>query len=415
MTDPLTLTQRGVRLLNRMGEHVPMPRALTGLESADLIAAAKRRSGMSDFGPWQIRDALDQLTASYRIAALTTLGEVTVRETLVSSLTNLFTMAAERYRHPDINNQSIEQPVFVIGLPRTGTTLLHGLLAQDPANRAPLSWEVMYPASYRSDPAAARRARAKAARRLAWANRLAPAFKRIHPIDADLPQECIAITAHVMRSIQFHTTHDVPAYQDWLERDSQTKAYQFHRQFVQHLEYGAPGRRWVFKAPGHLFALPALLAAYPDARIIQTHRNPLQVIASLASHTTVLRRAFADNVDAQAVGHDWTERWANALYRFLDARNQHYETGYLDVAYDDIEQRPLALVKAIYDWLKWPFPAETEKAMQQFLDANPKNKHGTHHYDLASYGLDATAEQQRFEPYCTRFKIPMPSPNALSE
>ncbi len=407
MADRLTLTQQGVRLINRAGEHLPLPRALTGLESAGLIAAAKRRSGASDFGPWQIRAPLDRLTASYGKARLTTLGTVTVRETLVSSLANLFTMAAERYRHPAIDQQTITQPVFVIGLPRTGTTFLHGLLAQDPDNRAPLSWEVMYPASYRSDPAAARQARAKAARRLAIANRLAPAFKRIHPVEADLPQECIAITAHVMRSIQFHTTHDVPEYQDWLESDPQTDAYRFHRNFVQHLEYGSPGRRWIFKAPGHLFALPALLATYPDAKIIQTHRNPLAAMASLASHTTVLRRAFSDDVDAHRVGRDWTERWANALDRFLASRNQHYDTGYLDVAYDDIEQRPLALLAAIYDWLGWPLPADTKKRMQRFLNANPKNKHGAHRYDLASYGLEAESLQRRFEKYCSRFRIPL--------
>jgi hypothetical protein len=407
MANASTLTQGGVWLLNRAGRHLPLPRTLTGLDSAELMAAAKRRTGASDFGPWQISSALDRLIASYQQAPLTTLGQITVRETLVSSLSNLIAMARERDRLPDIVRQTITQPVFVIGLPRTGTTLLHGLLAQDSNNRAPLSWEVMYPASYRDDPAAAELARAKAAKRLAWANRLAPAFKRIHPIDADLPQECIAITAHVMRSIQFHTTHDVPAYQDWLEADSHADAYQFHRDFVQHLEYGGPGRRWVFKAPGHLFALPALLAAYPDAKVIQTHRDPLNVIASLASHTTVLRRAFSDRVDPHGVGQDWADRWTRALYRFLESRDQQPTEQFLDVDYDAIEQRPLATVANIYDWLNWPLSTDARQAMQAFLDANPKNKHGAHRYDLATYGLQADTQRKRFEPYCSRFGIPL--------
>ena len=407
MANPLTLTQRGVRLFNRAGPYLPLPRSLTGLDRAELMATAERRSGGSDFGPWQISDALDRLVASYASAPLTTLGQVTVRETLVSSLANLISMARERDRLPAIVGETVTQPLFVIGLPRTGTTLLHGLLAQDSTNRAPLSWEVMYPASYRDDAAAAQRARAKAAKRLAWANRLAPAFKRIHPIDADLPQECIAITAHVMRSIQFHTTHDVPAYQDWLEADSHADAYTFHRDFVQHLEYGAPGRRWVFKAPGHLFALPALLAAYPDAKVIQTHRNPLNVIASVASHTTVLRRAFSDRVDPHSVGQDWATRWARALYQFLNYRDQQPAEHFFDIDYDDIEQRPLATIAKIYDWLNWPLTNEATQSMQAFLDANPKNKHGVHRYDLATYGLQADTQRQRFEPYCSRFGIPL--------
>jgi len=407
-----TLTERGVRLFNRVGKYLPLPKTLVGLTSGDLIAAARKRSGLTDFGPWKIKAALDRLTASYRDEAqLTPLGAVAARETLVSSLTNLLTLTAERQRYPAIATQPLTAPVFVIGLPRTGTTLLHGLLAQDPNNRAPLSWEVMYPASYHNDPMGARQARERAAKRLAWANRLAPAFKRIHPIDADLPQECIAITAHVLRSIQFHTTNDLPSYQGWLEGSNQSDAYAFHRQLIQHLEYGSPGRRWVFKAPGHLFALAELLQQYPDARIIQTHRNPLNVVASLASHTTVLRRAFSDTVDPHAVGRDWTMRWALALDRFLATRDQQPTDNFLDVNYDAIEARPLATVKAIYEWLNWPFTATTEQAMQQFLDANPKNKHGAHRYTLEGYGLDAASEQARFAAYSERFNIPLTLPS----
>ncbi len=378
-----------------------------GLDGDDLKIAAQRRTGLTDFGPWPIDSALDRLTTSYRREAqLSALGAVTARETLVSSLANLLTLTAERQQCPAIENLSIGTPVFVIGLPRTGTTLLHGLLAQDPNNRAPLSWEVMYPGSYRGAPQAAQQARQRAAKRLGWANRLAPAFKRIHPIDADLPQECIAITAHVLQSIQFHTTNDLPSYQNWLQTNDQTAAYGFHKQLVQHLEYGSPGRRWVFKAPGHLFALAELLHQYPDARIIQTHRNPLQVVASLASHTTVLRRAFSDAVDPHGVGQDWTARWALALDRFLAIRDQQPGDNFLDINYDAIETRPLDTIKDIYAWLGWTFTAPAEQAMQQFLAANPKNKHGAHRYSLEAYGLDVATEQDRFAAYGKRFNIP---------
>ena len=189
------------------------------------------------------------------------------------------------------------------------------------------------------------------------------------------------------------------------------EAYAFHRQLVQHLEYGSPGRRWVFKAPGHLFGLAALLETYPDARIVQTHRNPLTVVASLASHTTVLRRAFSDRVDPHAVGRDWTGRWARALDTFLDTRDRQDQDRFLDVDYDAIETRPLATVERIYAWLGWSLTDTARETMQAFLDANPKNKHGAHRYSLEAYGLDPTTERARFSAYVKRFDIPLPAPD----
>src|SRR5690606_18998782 len=176
---------------------------------------------------------------------------------------------------------------------------------RDTANRVPLTWEVMYPAGARTESSDVLDARKRTASRLEWANRLAPEFKRIHPIAPDLPQECIAITAQVFMSIQFHTTHNVPSYEDWFERDSQSLAYDFHHRFLQHLDLKRPGQRWVLKAPGHLFALGALLDRYPDAKIIQTHRDPLRVMASMARHATVLRRAFSDTAEPTEIAAAW--------------------------------------------------------------------------------------------------------------
>ena len=289
----------------------------------------------TSYGAWDFAEPLERLLKSYRDeAALTTLGRITVRELIVSLLDNLLRMEAERIANPSIEQQRIAAPVFIIGLPRTGTTHLHGLISEDPANRAPLTWEVMYPAASRSAADVAR-ARSQAGTRLGWADRLAPEFMRIHPIAPDLPQECIAITAQVFMSIQFHTTHDVPSYQDWFEDASQRLGFDFHHRFLQHLQANRPpwmagvpqmqeqfGARWVLKAPGHLFALEGLLERYPDARIIHTHRDPLRVMASMASHATVLRRAFSDSADPLKIAADWADRWARALDKFLAVRDR---------------------------------------------------------------------------------------------
>jgi hypothetical protein len=390
----------GGKTLGRVGLVVPT------LEVDALLAAARRRARLTDFGEWPIAEPLDRLMQSYRSEArLTTLGRVTVRELIVSLLDNLLRLEAERARFPQIAERRIEAPVFIIGLPRTGTTLLHGLMSEDPANRVPLTWEVMYPATFANTAEGIEQARKRTASRLAWASRLAPQFVQIHPLAPDLPQECIAITAQVFLSIQFHTTHDVPAYETWLEHNSQRLAYEFHYRLLQHLEARGPGRRWVLKAPGHLFALEDLLARYPDARIIQTHRDPLRVLASMASHATVLRRAFSDSAEPKQIAADWTDRWARALQRFLAVRDRSSPRQFLDLDYDDIENLPLETMGRVYDFLGWPLTDSARAAMTRFLDANPKNKHGAHRYSLAQYGLDREAEMRRFAAYCARFHI----------
>jgi hypothetical protein len=441
----------GGRTLRRLGVEPP------ALDADSLHRAAHRRAELRNYGSWDIGEPLDRLLKSYRDeATLTTLGRITVRELIVSLLDNLLRMEAERIANPSIEQQRIAAPVFIIGLPRTGTTHLHGLISQDAANRAPLTWEVMYPAASRS-PAGIERARSQTGARLDWADRLAPEFMRIHPIAPDLPQECIAITAQVFMSIQFHTTHDVPSYQDWLEGASQRLAFDFHHRFLQHLQAkttamdggrpgnagrdfrptamdgGRPGNagrdfrptamdgesaanagaicgagtRWVLKAPGHLFALKGLLERYPDARIVHTHRDPLRVMASMASHATVLRRAFSDKADPFKIAADWADRWARALDEFLAVRNRSPEAQFLDVGFESIESDPLGTVERVYDFLGWPLTTEARNAMQSFLAANPKNKHGVHSYTLEEFGLSRATLTERFRSYCERFRIPV--------
>jgi hypothetical protein len=392
----------GGKALHRLGFRLP------SLDPEAMLAAAKQRTGLSDFGSWAFDEPLERLLESYRReASLTTLGRITVRELVVSLLENLLLMEADRKKNSAIERERIAAPTFIIGLPRTGTTLLHGLLAQDHENRVPLTWEVMYPAGYDPTPAEIEKIRARTKSRLAWANRLAPEFKRIHPIAPDLPQECIAITALVFMSIQFHTTHDVPSYEDWFERDAQRLAYAFHYRLLQHLQARRGATRWVLKAPGHLFALPALLEQYPDAKIIQTHRDPLRVMASMASHATVLRRAFSDAANPEQIATDWSARWGGALDNFLAERDRSRPEQFFDVSYEDIEQAPLATVERIYDYLGWPLTREARTAMEAYLAANPKNKHGVHRYSLSQFGLDWATEKARYADYCNRFDIPV--------
>jgi hypothetical protein len=399
-----------VRALNTAA--APLARGMRlrslSLEPDDLIEAARARTGLEDFGEGELHEPLARLARSTEDEArLTVTGRIAVRTYLVDLLANRLRMQRDRETDPAIASGGVERPVFILGLPRTGTTLLHNLIAQDASVRVPFTWEVMHP-SPPPMPGAVRDHRiARTARALRWVDRLAPDFKRIHPYDALLPQECIAITTHAFASIQFHTTQHVPAYQDWLERTRPVEAYRCHRRFLQHLQRHDGGRRWVLKAPGHLFALDALLAVYPDACIVQTHRDPLRVVASIASHALVLRSAFSDDVDANAVARDWSMRWAGALAHGLRVRDADARaTGrWLDLHYAEVLRDPVAAVAKVYAHAGLELRPAARAAMETFLAANPQSRHGTHRYTLGQFGLDRDEERARFASYCARFGI----------
>ncbi len=399
--------QSAVGALNQLGNGLEaLGMNLPAIDAEALLKAARKRTGLQDLGDWPIEEPFERLIAAYHSdAKLTTLGRITVRETLVSQLENLLYLERDRRADPKIADEPIVAPVFITGLPRTGTTFLHGLMTEDPSNRVPFTWEVMYAGNHAMGDAD--HVRRKTDARLEWANRLAPEFKRIHPIGADLPQECIAITAQVFASIQFHTTHEVPSYENWFESGNQSLGYAFHHRFLQHLQRQRSAQRWVLKAPGHLFALDSLLERYPDAKIVQTHRDPLRVVASMASLAFVLKRAFSHQADPKQIGRDWTDRWASALAKFLAVRDQHPAQQFLDISYERLIAAPLETVEEVYAFMGARLSDEARQRMQAFLNKYPKNKHGVHRYSLSQYGLDEQAERARFSDYCERFDIPI--------
>lgn len=394
---------QAVRIVNGLG---------SGLEKAGLLSSGLTTEEFSDelesvdvaFGDdeLQLRSALHHLTrACDQEASLTPVGRLAARRQILELLDNLARLKRARTAHVGIAAEQIRAPIFITGLPRTGSTLLHALLAQDPGVRVPETWEVMRPPIGNNDVARSVR---YTERRLRWAHRLAPQFQAIHPIGARLPQECIAITAYVFRSVVFHTTQHVPSYQNWLENQNQDIAYRFHRRFLQNLQFFRGKGQWVLKAPGHMFSMDALFAAYPDATILQTHRDPIRVAASLASHTSVLRSAFSNAVDSRLVAADWLERWWRATDRLLDARADR-RSAFIDIYYRDIARNPLRVVERIYEQLGWRLPDHVRQRMQEFLIANPKGKHGVHRYSLEKFGIDKDMLHKRLDRYRSAFSI----------
>lgn len=381
---------------------------LAGLDPGALLETARRRTGLTDFGNEDFRAPFETLLgACERQAKLSLVGRLAARSHLLQLLETRLRMHCDRQNDPRIAEQTIVRPVFLTGLPRSGTTLLHGMLACDPANRTPLTWEVMFPSpppATVTDEARIRTADGS----LRWLDRLAPAFKRIHPVGALLPQECIAITAHNFTSIEFHTLWRVPDYQAWFERDDPRRAYFFHRRFLQHLQRGRPGGRWVLKAPAHLFDLGSLFAVYPDARLVQMHRDPREVVASVASHGTVLRSAFSDAVDPCEVGAWWCEYWAHSTDRALDYRKAHPQLAVIDLHFADLCADPITTARRLYEQLDMVLSPVAENAMRGFLAEYPKGRYGEHHYDLAQFGLETQSIGKRFARYCEAFDLCRP-------
>jgi hypothetical protein len=384
--------------------------ALPSLDDESMFRRARRDTGLDDFGDDWFRTPLRRLLdAMENESALTTLGRITARADIVRLLGNRLRIEDAHRQHPEIGASPISAPIFVVGLPRTGTSILHELLAQDPANRTPMSWEVMHPwppperATCDTDPRIA-----LVDKHLGGVDRLIPGFKTMHPMGARLPQECVALMQYDFASMVWSTTHRVPSYQAWLGEADVRPLYRSHRRQLQYLQWRWPADRWVLKSPGHLWMLDALLAVYPDARIVQTHRDPLTVVASLTSLVGLLRRLASDDVDMHEIGAYWTALLADGLERSMAARDRADlpSSQIVDMHFRDFIADEVGFVRRIYEHFGLELSAEAEARMRRFLVDNARDKHGRHRYTLRDAGLDVATERRRFARYQERFGIP---------
>jgi len=400
---------RWVRALNALGDS-----DWIALDADALVDEARRATGLEDFGgeTWQegYRVFLEALE---REAQLTLIGRMLARSDIANWLENRLRITETCRRQPGIEASAVERPVFITGLPRTGTSMLHELMGSDPAARVPRAWEVRFPcpppeldADAGTGEGDSRVERAEREIRL-W-NEIVPEYDSMHELGARLPVECIQITAHEFRSDELSGRHVVPSYASWLAQSDLEPAYRFHRRMLQLLQWRHPGR-WVLKAPSHLGALAALLAVYPDARIIQTHRDPLSVMASVASILYSTAYVRSDAVDPEQVLGWFTGETCRLL---LDRADALRDEGRLssdqicDVRYCDLVERPLETVAGAYDQLGLSYTSAVEASMRRTLDARPYGRHGAHRYEFADTGLDVAQERRRFRDYQERYGVP---------
>jgi hypothetical protein len=382
--------------------------ALTGprLSAAELQASARARTGLHDFGPEPIDDALDQLqTAVYEEADLNLFGRISTHWDNLRLLTNLLILRDRELADPAILERPVTQPIFVLGMPRSGSSFLHSLLAEDDASFTPLCWQAIYP--YPDHPAAGRRAGPrKVQRQFDFFHRLAPDLHNVHPFTALTPQECTEFTAHSFRSLRFETIYHVPSYKRWVQQAGHVQGYRTHRRFLQHLQ-GPGTKRCVLKSPDHVFAMEALREVYPDARVIFTHRDPLKVLPSVARLTEVLRKPFSRCIDKQAIGEQISSDWANGAQQIVaaDAHALWPEKHVFHVHYKALTAAPLDTIGQIYDHFGLEFTELFRERLQQQIDRKPTGGYGKNVYRFADFGLRPGEERERYRHYMAHFGV----------
>jgi hypothetical protein len=394
-----------VRAINAVGGAVGRLGLRPGLSAEALIAAASKRTGLTDFGPDDFRQGLDVLVSSLDgEAQLTTIGRIAARKRILGLLETRLRLIDHRKRNASVADEAIVRPLFVLGLPRTGTTVLYGMLASNPAVRSPSSWEVARPFPPPTgvpDPARI----AAMDKDFAGFLKVAPGLDAIHPLGSMLPQECLALQAPQFASFEFPTTFPVPSYWAWLREQDLRPAYEFERMFLQHLQSEHRGERWILKTPGHLMWLDTLLQVFPDALLVHTHRNPTAVLASVSSLMHGFRGAMSDSVDKHAVGREQLEAWTWGLRRTMAVRDRLGPDRVVDVQYDDTVRDPVGTVRRVYEHFGLERSPQVDDGVRAYLADNPRDKHGTHRYTLEEFGLDRDEVDAAFAAYRERFGV----------
>ena len=377
-----------------------------------LVAEAIEATGVDDFGATGWEEGLDRLLDSLvSTAQLNDVGVMVAGDGVVTNLSNRLLLEQWRKDHPVVDEQRVERPVVIVGQPRTGTSVLHDLMAQDPANRVPLSWEVERPVpaprseTYATDP---RIEMAQA--QFDLVDSIIPGFTTFHEIGALLAQEDVRIFDGDFKSMIYSLQFEVPEYNRWLlhEADMAT-TYRWHRRFLEHLQSEHSAQRWVLKSPVHMWNLPTLMAEYPDAIVVQTHRDPLKVIASISALGASLREMTSDHVDLQVMSRQYAADIAECLDRALDARRSGAipEDQVIDVHFGEFRKDPIAAVAGVYDALDIELSAEAESRMRAFLDAHPGDPdNALKRYTFSATGLDAEPLRERVRDYQEYFGIP---------
>jgi len=365
----------------------------------DLRASASRMTGLTDFGVDDYSDGLAVILESYaRDADLTPLGQKVARVGLRGALGARLLSEAGWAAHPEHAEVPIERPIFVTGLPRSGTTALHRLLTADPDHQGLELWLAEMPQprpprdTWVANPVFQHIQAGYQRHHIEH-----PEFMGVHYIAADTVEECWQLLRQTLRSVSYECLAHLPTYSAWLHGQDWTGPYRRHRRNLQLIGLNEPCRRWVLKNPSHLFALDAILAVYPDALIIQTHREPRAVIGSMCSLAAHATEGWSATFRGNVIGGDQLELWARGLEGFAAARARYDQAQFLDVDYADFTADPVGTVESVYAHFGLPYSSAAADAVRALhAEASHGDSRPAHQYALADFGLTAGDGDERF-------------------
>ena len=378
----------------------------------DVLAQARRETGLDEFGDDWFREPMKVVLRAYDAeGGLSAFGRVSVHGQMVGHMRNRLRVEHLAAAHPEILDVAIAAPIVIIGQPRTGTTHLHNLMAEDPALRSLRYWESLEPVlsdeeQIAVDSGAPDPRLVRCAVGLDFLNDALPLFKRMHEMTVEHVHEEIQLLAIAGSTMLFETSGVLPSWREWYVRHDQTPAYEYLVRVLQCCQWRRGGERWVLKSPQHLEQIPALLQVFPDATFVFTHRDPVSVIASNATMIAYTARFSAETVDPVKIGHYWADRIEEMLRAGMRDHALLPSDRTIDVAFDQFMADDLAMVERIYAVADQPFTDDARAAMEAFIAAHPRGRHGGVRYDLAGdFDLDAAMLRNRLRDYTEEFGV----------
>jgi hypothetical protein len=397
-----------LRALNQLGRPF---KSLISLDADGLLAAARKKTGLSDFGSDHdfekpMRSFLRSLENE---AHLTIVGRWMARRDVYVMLCNRLLIAETLRTTPEILDVPVKDPIFIVGLSRSGTSILHELLAQDPAHRTLGTWEARYPCPPPEPGKAESDPRFKLAHREVrlWPT-LVPAYEAMHEMGAQLPTECGDIMCTSFLADRLPALYQVPTYAAEALAMPIKPAYEIHKQILQILQWKHRKERWLLKAPAHMNNLDTLLEVYPDARIVQTHRDPLQVMGSTVSLIAAIMWMRSEKLDPEIVKLAFGPAYYEPqLYKVMEQRDQGVIPAeiFYDVRFHDLMADPFPVIEGLYSHFGFEYTDEARTRMQTYLANKPRGKFGKHFYSFHDLGLDLETERARYRKYQERYGV----------
>lgn len=391
------------------------PTSPVDLDADAIVRDARERAGLEDFGDESLfREAMEKLLwALEHEADLNATGRAMMRQRIEDILVNRLRVQDHIKRYPEILEEEIVEPLVIVGLPRTGTTMLHRTIAADPRVFAPLWYEVRNPAPFPGWDYKSKDPRVIEAEQQVQAMlEGSPDLAAIHPMDAEGPDEEIMLLEHSFFSTVPESYANIPSYTRWQEQQDQTCAYEYLKLLLQFLQWQKKrsgqkqGSRWALKAPHHLHFMDLLFKVFPDARVVQTHRDPLQTMPSYASMIHAIWQLGSDNVDPHEAGRQWSRLFANGMHHTIHVREQGWDHRFLDLWFRDTVLQPLKEIEKVYGFIGLDLTPEAKAAMEAWQEHNKRDQRPPHEYTLEEFGYTEEGLKEQFAEYREKYILP---------